>query len=57
MESALNNTLIPSKNFEEPGTSQPLNIIRENQSADIQYILKTASGFGGCNSALVLEKM
>lgn len=57
MESALNNTLIPSKNFEEPGTSQPLNIIRENQSADIQYILKTASGFGGCNSALVLKKM
>ncbi len=56
MESALNNTLIPSKNFEEPGTSQPLQIIRENQPADIKYILKTASGFGGCNAAVVLEK-
>lgn len=57
MESALNKTLIPSKNFEETGTSQPLNIIKENQPAEIKYILKTASGFGGCNAAIVLEKV
>ena len=57
MESALNNTLIPSKNFNETGTSQSLNIIKENQPAEINYILKTASGFGGCNAAIVLEKM
>lgn len=56
MESALHNTLIPSKNFEEPGTSQSLHIIKENQPAEINYILKTASGFGGCNAAIVLEK-
>lgn len=56
MESALRNTLIPSKNFEDIGTSQSLNIIKENQSAEIKYILKTASGFGGCNAAVVLEK-
>ncbi|RKS96883.1 beta-ketoacyl synthase N-terminal-like domain-containing protein [Chryseobacterium defluvii] len=56
MESALHNTLIPSRNFEETGISQPLHIIKENQSAVINYILKTASGFGGCNAAIVLEK-
>jgi len=56
MESALQNTLIPSKNFEEIGISQDLNIIKENQPAEIKYILKTASGFGGCNAAIVLEK-
>lgn len=56
MESALQNTLIPSKNFEDMGISQDLNIIKENQSAEIKYILKTASGFGGCNAAIVLEK-
>jgi 3-oxoacyl-[acyl-carrier-protein] synthase-1 len=56
MESALNNILIPSKNFEEMGVSQPLHIIKENQPAEIKYILKTASGFGGCNAAIVLEK-
>lgn len=56
MESALQNTLIPSKNFEEMGVSEPLNIIKENQTATVKYILKTASGFGGCNAAIVLEK-
>jgi len=56
MESALHNTLISSKNFEEMGVSQDLNIIKENQPAEIKYILKTASGFGGCNAAIVLEK-
>ena len=56
MEAALKNTLIPSKNFEEMGVSQDLNIIKQNQSAEIKYILKTASGFGGCNAAIVLEK-
>lgn len=56
MESALHGTLIPSKNFEENGVSQPLNIIKENQPATMRYILKTASGFGGCNAAIVLEK-
>jgi len=56
MESAMHNTLIQSKNFEEQGTSKSLNIIRVNQPAKINYILKTASGFGGCNAAIVLEK-
>lgn len=56
MESARHGLLIPSKNFKEMGVSQPLNIIKETQSATIQYILKTASGFGGCNAAIVLEK-
>ncbi|WP_027378921.1 beta-ketoacyl synthase N-terminal-like domain-containing protein [Chryseobacterium daeguense] len=57
MESALKSTLLPSKNYKEPGISQSLNIIKENKPAEIKYILKTASGFGGCNSAIVLEKM
>jgi len=57
MESSLHNTLIQSKNFEGIGVSQDLNIIKENQSAEIKYILKTASGFGGCNAAIVFEKL
>ncbi|WP_288376497.1 beta-ketoacyl synthase N-terminal-like domain-containing protein [Chryseobacterium culicis] len=56
MESALHGTLLPSKNFEEMGVTQPLNIIRENQPSEIKYMLKTASGFGGSNAAVVLEK-
>ena len=56
MESAMHNMLLPSKNFEETGVSQSLNIIQANLPASIRYILKTASGFGGCNAAIVLEK-
>ncbi|MEJ5052273.1 beta-ketoacyl synthase N-terminal-like domain-containing protein [Chryseobacterium culicis] len=56
MESALHSTLLPSKNFEEMGITQPVNIIKDNQTANIRFILKTASGFGGCNAAIVLEK-
>ncbi len=57
MESAKHSLLIPSKNYRESGVSQELNIITENKPQKIQYILKTASGFGGCNAALVLENL
>jgi 3-oxoacyl-[acyl-carrier-protein] synthase-1 len=57
MESALHKILIPSKNFEKQGTSQSLNVIKENQPSEVRYILKTASGFGGCNAAVVLERI
>ncbi|RNA61285.1 beta-ketoacyl synthase [Chryseobacterium nematophagum] len=56
MESALKNILIPSKNFEKEGTSLSLNIIKKKKYSEIKYILKTASGFGGCNTAIILEK-
>ncbi|WP_419869591.1 beta-ketoacyl synthase N-terminal-like domain-containing protein [Chryseobacterium sp. CT-SW4] len=56
MESSLHQTLLPSRNIEEPGVSQPLHIISKLQNREINYILKTASGFGGCNAAVVLEK-
>lgn len=57
MKSAKHSLLIPSKNYRESGVSQELNIITENKPQKIQYILKTASGFGGCNAALVLENL
>ncbi len=40
--------------FESLGTSEPLNIVTETRNAPLRRILKTASGFGGCNAALVL---
>lgn len=45
-----------SLGFEEAGTSMPLNILRENKNLEIKTVLKTASGFGGCNGAVVLKK-
>ena len=54
--SMLKNYLYSSKNFGELGVSKSLNIIQENEEKEIDYALKTASGFGGCNLALVFKK-
>lgn len=56
MESARHNLLIKSLNFSENGVSQPIAVISENGGRNINTLLKTASGFGGCNSALILKK-
>ncbi len=53
--SMLNNEIFASKNFEELGVSKPLNVIQKNEKKEIRYALKTASGFGGCNLALVFK--
>lgn len=49
------NTLLPTSGFEETGTA-PLNITTTVSKAEIIHCVKTASGFGGCNGALVLSK-
>ncbi|MFN3405234.1 MAG: beta-ketoacyl synthase N-terminal-like domain-containing protein [Cytophagaceae bacterium] len=54
--SMINNTLIPSIGYNNCGTSVPLNIIRESSSVTYDSCLKTASGFGGCNVAVVFSK-
>ncbi|MDR2222707.1 MAG: beta-ketoacyl synthase [Flavobacteriaceae bacterium] len=56
MESMLHNTLIVSKGFENLGVSQPLNIITASKQQPITIALKTASGFGGSNTALLIAK-
>ncbi|MBL4745648.1 MAG: beta-ketoacyl synthase [Flavobacteriaceae bacterium] len=50
------NTLISSLGFDEMGVSVPLNIIKENHNKSLSVFLKTASGFGGSNTALILKK-
>lgn len=57
IESANNNQLIPSLGFEVLGVSQSVNIIRNFEEKEINYFLKTASGFGGCNTAVIFEKV
>ena len=57
IESAKNNKLIVSKGFGNSGVTQPINIISETKQHEIKYFLKTASGFGGCNTAVLFEKM
>jgi 3-oxoacyl-[acyl-carrier-protein] synthase-1 len=49
-----NNILFKSAGYSENGVSMPLNIITDNINKPVKRILKTASGFGGCNAAIVI---
>jgi 3-oxoacyl-[acyl-carrier-protein] synthase-1 len=57
IESANQNMLFESKGFDQIGVSEPINIIEKNQEKSINFFLKTASGFGGCNTAVIFEKV
>lgn len=56
MHSLRDNMLAPSLGYNENGVSQKLNVITKPIAGNFQTFLKTASGFGGCNAALVLQK-
>lgn len=57
MHSLQRDTLFASKGFQELGVSQPLNIIEKTTSKKIDTFVKTASGFGGSNTAAVFRKI
>lgn len=51
--------ILPSAGFENNGVTTPLNIcgsVTPMTGASLDTCLKTASGFGGCNAAVVLGK-
>ena len=54
-ESLLANELIPSLGFEKLGVSQTVNVIKKLEKRPLHTCLKTASGFGGCNAAIILR--
>ena len=55
MHSLKNNTLYASLGFEEMGVSQPINVIEQTTTKQLSTFLKTASGFGGCNTAILFK--
>lgn len=57
LESMRMGVLFKSLGYDEPGVSQPINVIAETTEKPMRYFLKTASGFGGCNTAVVFEKI
>ncbi len=57
IEAITHQQVIPSPGFKELGVSQALNITTAMQPAEINYVLKTASGFGGCNATAVWGKI
>ncbi len=51
--SLLGSIVLPSKNFETSGVSEEINVSQELIKSNRNHALKTASGFGGCNAAII----
>jgi len=51
-----NGVILPSLGFEACGVSVDVNISKKLTESNKKYGLKTGSGFGGCNIALLLQK-
>jgi 3-oxoacyl-(acyl-carrier-protein) synthase len=54
IESLRNQTVFATLGFHTLGTPEPLNVVSEHQKTELHTFLKTASGFGGFNSAVVV---
>ena len=57
MHSLHRNTLFSSAGYDTLGVSQPMNVITKTTEKQLNIFLKTASGFGGCNTAAVFKKI
>jgi len=55
-ESMRKNTLIKTYGLENPGTVEKINVFTENKKQPVNKVLKTASGFGGSNAAILFNK-
>lgn len=56
LHSLKENLVIPTRGFKNAGVTQPINICSALFQSALQNCLKTASGFGGCNAAMVFSK-
>jgi 3-oxoacyl-[acyl-carrier-protein] synthase-1 len=50
------NMIIPTLGFETMGVTNPINVCTTLTEMPLNTCLKTASGFGGCNAAVVFSK-
>jgi len=55
-QSLKENMVIPTRGFENMGVTEPVNICSALFHSNMINCLKTASGFGGCNAAMVFGK-
>ena len=56
IQSMREDLFLPTPAFKERGVTQPVNVCTAPLSISAKNILKTASGFGGCNAAVVFGK-
>ena len=56
IESLQQNIVLPTAGYKNKGVTSNVNICAEKQPHNSAAFLKTASGFGGCNAAVVFKK-
>jgi 3-oxoacyl-[acyl-carrier-protein] synthase-1 len=56
IEGLINNEVLPTVGFENLGVSIPLIVSSKLKKLNAGICLKTSSGFGGCNAAIVFQK-
>ena len=56
IKSLKENIILPTMGFEESEVSNPLNVFAAPLTVAANNFLKTASGFGGCNAAVIFGK-
>jgi len=56
VKSMQQNQLVKSLGFEKKENGESISIIAENTSKKLNTVIKTAAGFGGANSAIILQK-
>jgi 3-oxoacyl-[acyl-carrier-protein] synthase-1 len=57
LESMKKNMVLPTAGFQVPGTTEKLEVSNQPVPKDLNTCLKLASGFGGCNGALIIQKI
>lgn len=56
LQSMREELVLPSRGYCRSGVSTPINVSTSLQAGPLRHCLKTGSGFGGCNAALVISK-
>lgn len=56
IQSLKENIIIPTPGFKHTGVPTPVNVCTQLISKPLKTCLKTASGFGGCNGAVIFNK-
>lgn len=57
IEAILQQQLIPSAGYEQHGVPVEINVTTRMEAAPVTHVLKTASGFGGSNAAIIWSKL
>ena len=57
VQSLKQNTVIPTLGFTTMGVTEPVNVCSSLYKTTLNNCLKTASGFGGCNAAMIFSKV